>query len=221
MTKITEVPAKPRRRWLRFGPRTLLFVFTILGAVLGWVGWELEQERKEKDAIAWIRAAGGAYVPFKSESLFSVLRYGLLGGRVYYVHLKNRQVHDLSPLADLKKLETLRLSYTPVSDLSPLAELENLKSLHLDGTLVTDLSPLANLKNLSDLDLRRTRVSDLSPVAKLSNLKELRLNETLVNDLSPLAGLKKLDSLVLVDTRVNQAQVQELRQALPNCRVMH
>ncbi|MDA1049384.1 MAG: leucine-rich repeat domain-containing protein [Planctomycetota bacterium] len=221
MATLNETPANTRRRWLRFSLRTLLIVFTVLGAVLGWVGWELEQVRKEKKAIAWVSAAQGVYVSRSGESgLFSVLKYRLFGGRVYYVHLKNTQVSDLSTLAELKKLESLRLSYTSVTDLSPLAELKNLESLHLDGTLVTDLSPLAALENLSDLDLRRTPVTDLSPLAKLKNLKELRLNETLVNDLSPLAGLKNLGSLSLVYTRVSDEQVQELRQALPNCKII-
>jgi Leucine-rich repeat (LRR) protein len=40
-----------------------------------------------------------------------------------------------------------------------------------------------------------------------------------VSDLSPLAELKNLQNLYLNNTQVTEEQVQELRQALPNCKI--
>jgi len=86
---------------------------------------------------------------------------------------------------------------------------------------VSDLSPLAGLKSLERLGLRNTQVSDLSPLAGLKNLEWLRFDNTQVTDLSPLAELKNLEVLYLQNTQVSDEQVQELRQALPNCEILH
>ncbi len=42
-----------------------------------------------------------------------------------------------------------------------------------------------------------------------------------VSDLSPLAELKILGKLDLNNTQISDEQVQELRQALPNCEIRH
>ena len=69
--------------------------------------------------------------------------------------------------------------------------------------------------------LNYTKVSDLSPLAELKNLNQLVLNNTQVSDLSPLVELKGLERLFLTNTQVSFEQVQELRQAFPNCRIKH
>jgi hypothetical protein len=198
-----DKPAKHRRRWFRFSLRTLLIVVTILSVPLGWVGWKRKQVRQERVTITWVEKMGG-------DAYFSPLNYGKrswweestdkwFGERVWSVCLDNTQVSDLSPLAELKNLELLELENTQVSDLSPLAELKNLELLELDNTQVSDLSPLAELKNLELLWLHNTQVSDVSPLAELKSLKKLYLDNTQVSD----------------------EQVQELRQALPNCEIRH
>jgi Leucine-rich repeat (LRR) protein len=182
-----EKPAKPRR-WFRFSLRTLLIVVTISSVPLGWVGWRLGQARRERATTTWIEEMGG-----------EVSRRSLFSGRVWSVSFQNTPVSDLSPLAELKSLETLALHNTQVSDLSLLAELKNLKQLYLSNMQVSDLSPLSELKNLEGLGLYGTQVSDLSPLAELKNLEWLGLE----------------------DTQVSEEQVQELRQALPNCNIEH
>jgi Leucine-rich repeat (LRR) protein len=71
------------------------------------------------------------------------------------------------------------------------------------------------------LYLSNTQVSDLSPLAEFKNLAYLHIGDTRVNDLSPLAELKNLRELYLRNTQVSDEQVQELRQALPNCNIDH
>jgi Leucine-rich repeat (LRR) protein len=66
-----------------------------------------------------------------------------------------------------------------------------------------------------------TQVSDLSPLAGLKNLKELTLANVQVSNLSPLAELKSLEWLDLSYSQVSDKQVQQIRQALPNCTVHH
>ena len=50
-------------------------------------------------------------------------------------------------------------------------------------------------------------------------LRSLSLADTLVSDVLPLAELKYLRELDLQNTQVSDEQVQELRQALPNCSI--
>jgi hypothetical protein len=216
---------KPRR-WFRFRLRTLLVMVTLLTVPLGWVGWELDQRRQEKEVVAWVEEMGGEAHPhrkgFDNRTSWEKTKDKWFGEseQVWDFVLANSQVSDLSPLAELKNLRSLDLNLTQVSDLSPLAELKKLEELVLYATQVSDLSPLAELKSLIVLELSNTQVSDLSPLAELKNLAGLGLDGTLVSDLSPLAELKNLEVLLLNDCSVNEEQVQELRLALPNCTIV-
>ena len=102
---------------------------------------------------------------------------------------------DISPIAGLVNLESLRIGSKFLSDLSPLAGLINLRKLHGDFTRnVSDLSPLAGLINLEWLHFDDTSVSDISPLAGLINLEHLGTWGSDISDLSPIAGLTKLRS---------------------------
>jgi len=243
----TEKTAKPCRRWFRFRLRTLLIVVTVLSVPLGWVGWMLGEVRRERATKTWVEEKGGRVhilsgTTGDERSWWKKNTDKWFRERVWAVRLSNTQVSDLSPLAELKNLERLQFSNTQVSDLSPLAELKNLewlslssqvsdlsplaelkslKRLYFSNTQVSDLSPLAELKNLERLYFSNTQVSDLSPLAELKNLEWLDLRDTQVNDLSPLADLKSLELLRLENTQVSDEQVQELRQALPHCLIIH
>ena len=71
------------------------------------------------------------------------------------------------------------------------------------------------------VSLRNTQVSDLSPLVELKSIRTLVLNNTQLSDLSLLAKLNYLEELDLRNTQVSDEQVQELRQALPNCEILH
>ena len=151
------------RRWIRFRLRTLLILIALLSVPLGWVGWEVDQRRKEKIAIAWIEELGGSVSSddyIGERSWWEKTTDKWLGERVRMMNFVDTQVSDVSPLAELKNLEFLYLNDTKVSDLSLLAELKNLTHLWLGNTQVSDLSPLAELKNLEFLYLNGLQVSD-------------------------------------------------------------
>lgn len=124
---------KPRRRWFRFRLRTLLVMVTILSLPLGWVGWELDQRRREKATIDWVEKMGGRVI-FQSEKTIG----NLFRKRVSRVVFGDTPLSDLSLLVELKNLEKLDLSCTDVSDVSPLAVLKNLKELNLYKTQVSE-----------------------------------------------------------------------------------
>lgn len=204
---------------------------TFLAVILG---WEMNHRHNEKKAVIWVEEMGGyAYAdPFfidgDQRNWWEKTTDRCFGERVRNVELTNyKRRIDLSPLAAMKKLESLYLEEKQMSDLSPLAELKNLKDFHLNGSRVTDtiaqvydLSPLAELQNLKILAIHNAEVRNLSPLAGLKNLEELSLTETPVNDLSPLIELKKLKLVYLVTPGlISEDQVHELREALPNCRI--
>jgi internalin A len=114
-----------------------------------------------------------------------------------------KSLTDLSPLKDLSKLQTLRISNTQVRDLSPLKGLENLQMLYVNYTQVSDLSPLKALANLKRLDVANTQVSDLTPLKALVNLQILWIANTQVSDLTPLKALVNLQSLDVRNTQVS------------------
>ena len=63
---------------------------------------------------------------------------------------------------------------------------------------------------------------DLARVAALTELYAIRLTGTSVTDagIKHLAGLKKLIGVTLDGTKVTEAGVAELKNSLPNCRVV-
>ena len=56
-----------------------------------------------------------------------------------------------------------------------------------------------------------------------TNLERLSLSHTRITDagLEHLKDLNNLNGLKLIDTQVTDAGVKKLRQALPNCRIVH
>lgn len=109
---------------------------------------------------------------------------------------------DVCLFPKMKALKELFLGPGEYSDLSPIAGLTQLESLRASINQVRDLKPLEAMTKLDRLDLGRTQVSDLKPLAKLTKLTELQLDDTQVEDVSPLAGLTGLETLSLKRTRV-------------------
>jgi hypothetical protein len=130
----------PRRRWLRFRLRTLLLVVTVLSFPLGWVGWELGEVRKEKEAITWVEEMGGEVfypddvgmiigkveklderiqVNFSyttNRSLWELTTQRWFGKRVNGVYFSSTQASNLVRLTRLKKLKWLIILNSQVSE---------------------------------------------------------------------------------------------------------
>jgi len=126
-----------------------------------------------------------------------------------FLYLPKGSYRDLTPIANLTKLEALRASISEVEDLKPLEKLVLLDQLDLGRTHVRDISALANLVNLTELALDDTQVSDIAPLAKLTKLEQLSLKNTLVQDVSPLKDLKKLKTLNISGTALTNLDVLE------------
>ena len=107
-------------------------------------------------------------------------------------------VFDLSPLADLTKLEYLYVCCDNINDISALAGMTNMKDLWIWGNgNISDISALAGMTKLESIWMKGNKISDISVLANMKNLTYLCMEDNQVADLSPLAGLSKLTSVLL------------------------
>ncbi|MFL6162035.1 MAG: hypothetical protein ACJ74U_07390 [Jatrophihabitantaceae bacterium] len=128
--------------------------------------------------------------------------------RLRRLTITRRGLRSLAGVEAFSALEELDLRVMGIEDLSPLAGLPRLRSLRLIGLKAAhDLSPLAELPTLERLEVSRAGVEEtdivhvdsLRPLAGLDRLTEVVLSGTMVDDgdLAPLAGLPRLRRLVL------------------------
>ena len=178
---------KPRRRFRQYSLRTLFVLLTVFGV---WLGWTVHRANEQRKAVEWVRKIGGgvAYdyqIDADGRFIADAEPPGpkwlaqLIGAdyfqEVSFVELHEKQISDMTLLANLASLETLHIDDTQVSDLTPLAGLKNLEGLLLNNTPVSDLTPLAKLTSLELLSFKGTQVSDLTPLTKLTSLPTLCL----------------------------------------------
>ena len=127
---------------------------------------------------------------------------------------------------DSTNLEVVELSRTQVGDagLVHFKTCKNLKVLNLLNTQVSDAGMvyLKDCKELEALDLRGSKITDLGlSHLEITKLGKLELANTQVSDagLSHFKDCEKLRSLGLQWTRVTAEGFEDLKKALPNCRI--
>ena len=121
------------------------------------------------------------------------------------LNLRDNNISDISPLANLTNLEVLLLEGNKISDISPLSGLTNLKTLDLGDNAISDLSPLANLTNLKTLRLRNNVISDIASLVGLTNLAYLWLDGNAISNISAVAELTNLTELYLAGNPIENA----------------
>ncbi len=133
------------------------------------------------------------------------------------LNLEYNDISDISPLSELTNLNALTLEHNNISDISPLIGLTDLTYLNLRENDISDIGVLNKLTNLTDLDLQNNNISDISVLSELTNLTELDLESNNISDISALKGLTNLTSLDLRNNNISKSDIEELKQALPNC----
>ncbi len=114
----------------------------------------------------------------------------------------NTFVRNIEPLAQLSKLNSLKLTGLPIADINALRNMTELLELNLSGTNVNDISVLKYATKLRKLDISKTPVADISVLQKMTALQSLRMSTTMVADLTPLVGLTDLTDLEIASTKV-------------------
>lgn len=136
----------------------------------------------------------------------------------------------LERLVSGRNLDHLKLFHIDFVDsdaaLLQLSRLTQLEELDLTLTNLTDhdLVHLANLKRLTMLCLGKTFISDegLAHLGPMTTLTHLDLRHTNITDVS-IPTLKPFDQLGYLDvsyTQLSESGVDELRRALPNCKII-
>ncbi len=116
---------------------------------------------------------------------------------------RNMSISNLMPVSQLKRLEILRFSGTPVSDLLPVGLIRRLKELDCSNTPVSDLKPITTHRELINLNCSNTQVKDIKPLEFMANLSILDISGTQVKSLTPLSSLSKLTQLNAFNTRIS------------------
>lgn len=152
---------------------------------------------------------------------------------------------DLEYLYELKKLEELALNdndgLTKAGVDKLIEALPNCKISHSElknyielggekfdsvservtaaGLGISDIAAVSGFECLKSLDLSNNKISDLSALSSLSALEVLDLENNRISDITPLLGLTGLRELYISGNQLTPEQVQELSNALPDCRV--
>lgn len=159
-------PARPRR-FLQFRLKWLLVFVAVLAAPLSWLGWKLEEKRRERWAEGELERYC-AYLYVSDDALSNNVPPGPLWlrrllGDDFFLHVST--VECRSP--ELARRENVGPAIDDAG-LIYLRYLPRLRTLYLAECRVTDagLSHLRPLKGLESLDLRGTEVSEAA-VAEL------------------------------------------------------
>ncbi len=102
---------------------------------------------------------------------------------------KGKGIKNLEGLQHCKALMLIDLEDNQIDDLTPIAELKRLQSVTLANNKIKDIKPLENLTAMQLLDLSGNEVSDLAALKKMSNLRTLYVAENQLKSLEPIAGL--------------------------------
>lgn len=142
---------------------------------------------------------------------------------------------DIEPLNKMVNLTSLNWWCSEITDLTPLKGLTNLKKLCLKGVIegyddsdvldvlgsINDISALSGLSALEILELDGNCISDVSPLKSLNHLVRLDLSYNQISDISPLKRLTALKYLNLEGNPVSNADIEDLKDALPDCEIKY
>lgn len=111
------------------------------------------------------------------------------------IYMIGNYFSDLSVLASLTQLETLRIGSENITDISVISGLTQLKNLRLFSSKIASIDAIAELSNLTLLSLQTDFLDDLSALANLSKLEHLTFNAKGINELNILVGKNNLKTL--------------------------
>ena len=122
---------------------------------------------------------------------------------VINLSLRLNDIIDVSPLCNLKYIQTIDLAHNNITDISALKSLKNIKSLNLSHNKIADTHALTTLTDLEHLDLSNNPIKEYTPNKKLSSLVlPYFLGETNVNLLAESNHLVSLQ-LISNDDEIN------------------
>ncbi len=146
---------------------------------------------------------------------------------IQYLDLSSVQLtdDDVAHIATLPNVTTLYIGGTGISDnaLVELSAMPHLVWLGLDSSQATPhgLSELSKCKNLTGLHVENANDDSIANVAAAAWPIYMSVDgsELTAESLTSLAKMSPLKLLTLFDTTFSEAELQELRRALPGCTI--
>jgi len=127
--------------------------------------------------------------------------------------------YNLTPVADLHRLQLLEAPEAGITDIRPIADLTRLSSLDFSENMISNISALVGLDQLWEIDFTDNQISDISALENLNYLYTIRLGNNDITDIGPLVrnrGLKGGETIYLygnpLGDPVQQEYMAELRQ---------
>ncbi|MGN1304974.1 MAG: hypothetical protein ACI4YB_08055 [Oscillospiraceae bacterium] len=143
-------------------------------------------ETSSTETVETITIAGCKY-DVNQESIF------LYGSDI----ANNEDIQQLAHFNNLKKLSIDLYPKKPdIIDLSPLSELKTVESLHINGTY-TDLSFIEGMTNLNSLVLEHFFCETLENVPQNTTITSFSFSDTRISDISWIANFSELNKLNL------------------------
>jgi hypothetical protein len=189
----TSEPQRRKRRWYQFSLRTLLILTALIAVAAASLGTRIERKRKERESVEAIRKFGSVlYESYQMEPAGPAWLRFLLGDNFF------------------SEVVSVALENWP-DDARELGDAE--------------MSNLKRFTYLRDLNIRDCKVTaaGMTQVKELSHLVWIDFQGSNINDaeLANLKGLVNLQDLNLQRTQVTAAGIDELRKALPNCKIIY
>jgi len=126
------------------------------------------------------------------------------------LELEGKGIKDISPLIDLKRIETLIINNTRIFDLEPLTNMTKLKNLTITNTKTLEsLSGIENFKRLEYVDLSNNGLIDVKQLGSLNRLTEIVLNNNKISDITELKSLPQLKKLHVEQNKIDFNKTSE------------
>jgi hypothetical protein len=216
---------KPKRRWFRFSLRTFLVIVTLICV---WLGWKINEARKQKQAVEAIQANGGTVLyDFEVDENGEPIQPNPTPGwlvRWIGVDYLHNVVSVGFPFEMIPGLDPKRYEYDEVmqyfenlphvfdlslsngnlrdGDLRYIASLTSLKNLWINGNPITGtgFKHLLNLKRLAWIDLVDCPINDdgMEVIANFPHFEKLALLKTMITD-DGVDQLRKVASIKILN----------------------
>jgi hypothetical protein len=119
--------------------------------------------------------------------------------RLHTLEFTSLGIADFSGLRDLKAVETLSISGSPVTSLDFLGNWTALKRLQLQFTQVAGLEALAGVLQLEELSIWGGDIKAIDALMNLANLRRVELAHVRIASINALQFLPSLSELTLLD----------------------
>lgn len=123
------------------------------------------------------------------------------------LNLTDNQITDMTPLAHMANLKTLKMGENQVAGLPELSEMKVLESLYLYDNQIVDMTPVTQLSHLSLLGIGGNNIVDIPPLDNMLGLQELYISGNQIVDIDALNNQHQIKRLGLGNNQIVDIEV--------------